>query len=214
MKNNATELVFILDESGSMYGLKGDTIGGFNSMIDKQKQEEGKCYVSTVLFNTDRKVIHDRVLLENVKEMTEKDYQPNDCTALLDAIGYSINHITKVHKYIREEDVPNKTLFVIITDGYENASRRYKASQIREMISGKKEKDKWEFMFIGANIDAVCTAETYGIDPDMAVNYLADHQGSKVVYDSVSRAVGSMRKHQKVSKGWNDEIAEDFNSRK
>lgn len=158
MKNNVTELVFILDRSGSMHGLEGDTIGGFNSMIDKQKAQDGECYVSTVLFDDVSEVLHDRVRLSEVPVMTDRDYTVRGCTALIDAIGGAIHHIGNVHKYARPEDVPEQTVFVITTDGQENASHRYKADEVKRMIERQKERYGWEFLFIGANIDAVKTA--------------------------------------------------------
>ena len=213
-KNNITELVFILDRSGSMSGLEGDTIGGFNSLIEKQKKEDGVCYVSTVLFSDESKVIHDRIPLSKVEKMTEKQYFVAGCTALIDAIGGAIEHIGNIHKYAREEDVPEHTLFVIMTDGYENASRRYSSDEVKRMIERRKEKDGWEFLFIGANIDAVETARHYGISDDRAVNYHADGAGTKVAYDAVERSVGSIRKNKKISADWSAEIDADYKKRK
>ena len=161
--NNVTELVFILDRSGSMAGLEGDTVGGFNSMIKKQKSEDGKCFVSTVLFDSESKVIHDRLPLEDVSEMTERDFCVGGCTALLDAVGGAIHHIGNIHKYARREDVPDHTVFVIMTDGHENASRRYNGAKVKKMIERQREKYGWEFLFLGANIDAAATAKAYGI---------------------------------------------------
>ena len=161
-----TELVFILDRSGSMSGLESDTIGGFNSMIEKQKKEEGKAVVSTVLFDNESVVIHDRLPLDKVPRMTEKEYFTRGCTALLDAVGGAIHHIGNVHKYARKEDVPEKTLFIITTDGYENASKRYDYDKVHKMIERQKEKYGWEFLFLGANIDAVETAKHFGIGAD------------------------------------------------
>ena len=213
MSKKSTELVFILDESGSMYDLKKDTIGGFNSMIDKQKEVKGKCYVTTVLFNSEIKTIHDRVDLEEIKKMSAEDYCPNNTTALMDAIGKTIEHISMIHKYIRKEDIPEKTLFVIMTDGYENASVQYSVRRIKEMITKQKEKYKWEFMFIGANIDAEETANSYGIDKDMAVNYHADSTGSEIVYESINEAVSGLRRNKKINSKWNEAIQKDFKIR-
>ena len=193
MKNNITELVFILDRSGSMSGLESDTIGGFNSMIKKQKKLEGDCYVSTVLFDNESKVLHDRVKLRDVPEMTDNDYTVGGCTALIDAIGGAIHHIGNIHKYARAEDVPEHTMFVITTDGQENASHRYTSEQVKKMIERQKEKYGWEFLFIGANIDAVETAARYGISRDRAVNYNADGDGTHILYDSVTKAVFNVR---------------------
>lgn len=213
MKNNITELVFILDESGSMYELKKDTIGGFNSMVSKQKNIEGECYVTTVLFSDRNKTIHDRINLNEVSLMTYSDYEPNGCTALMDAVGDTINHITKIHKYIRKEDVPVKTLFVIMTDGEENASRRYSRKTIKDMIKIKKESG-WEFIFIGANIEAEEVAELYGINATNAVNYHADTKGSGVVYESLNEVVGNFRVNKKLKSNWKDNIKKDYESRK
>ena len=163
MKNNITELVFILDRSGSMAGLESDTIGGFNSMIQKQKKEDGECFVSTVLFDNESEVLHDRIKLDDVPEMTDDDYIVRGCTALIDAIGDAIHHIGNIHKYARPEDVPENTMFVITTDGMENASHRYNSEEVKKMIERQKEEFGWEFLFIGANIDAVETAARYGI---------------------------------------------------
>lgn len=214
MKNNITELVFILDRSGSMSGLESDTIGGFNSMIEKQKKLSGKAYVSTILFDNVSEVIHDRVSLEKVEPMTEKDYYVRGCTALLDAIGGAIHHIGNIHKYARKEDVPERTLFVITTDGMENASRNYDLKTVRKMIERQQEKYGWEFLFIGANIDAVQTAGSFGIAKNRAVNYNADSEGTRVVYESVSNAVSSCRASAPISDEWKDEIDKDYNSRK
>ena len=212
-KNNITELVFILDRSGSMHGLESDTIGGFNSLIEKQKKTEGKCYVSTVLFDDECKVLHDRVKLENVKPMTHNDYQVGGCTALIDAIGGAIKHIGNIHKYARLEDVPAKTMFVITTDGMENASHKFSSDEVKKMIERQKEKYGWEFLFIGANIDAVETAETFGIDKSRAVNYHADKKGTAVVYEAMSEAVCSVRGGRPMSADWRKRIDEDYKKR-
>lgn len=211
--NNTTELVFIIDRSGSMHGLEKDTIGGFNSMIEKQKKQDGKCYVSTVLFDDVSTVLHDRLLLENVPEMTENDYFVDGCTALIDAIGSAIHHIGNIHKYAREEDVPQNTMFVIITDGYENASHIYNSDTVKKMIERQKNKYGWEFLFIGANIDAVETAANFGIDKDRAVNYCADQTGTSVVYDTVCMAVEDIRENCQIKPDWSRMIDEDFKSR-
>ena len=213
MKNNTTELVFILDKSGSMSGLEADTIGGFNTMIEKQKQEAGLCYVSTVLFNNQCEVIHDRVKLTDVQPMTGKDYFVSGCTALLDALGGAIHHIGNVHKYARPEDVPAHTLFVITTDGMENASRHYNSEHVKQMIERQKVKYGWEFLFIGANIDAVETAARYGIDENRAVNYNADSVGTRTVFAGVSEAVRNVRACACVSDDWSAGIAEDHRKR-
>ena len=211
---DVTERVFILDRSGSMSGRESDTIGGFNAMIEKQKQQEGECYVSTVLFDDESDVLHDRVRLENVPKMTDKDYTVRGCTALIDAIGGAIHHISNIHKYARPEDVPAHTMFVITTDGMENASRTYTSVQVKKMIEKQKEKYGWEFLFIGANIDAVETASRYGIGRDRAVNYRADKKGTDVLYRSISRTISDYRECASIDACWSDELEEDCNSRK
>lgn len=213
IQNNTTEMVFILDRSGSMGGLEKDTIGGFNSLIEKQKKQDEKCYVSTILFDHETEVIHDRVSLEKVESMTEEQYFVRGCTALVDALGGAIHHIKNIHKYAREEDVPEHTMFVIITDGMENASKRYSSDQVKKMIEHEKEKYGWEFLFIGANIDAVETAKHYGIGADRAVNYHADEQGTSVVYDTVAEACLDVRKCAPLSADWSNAINDDFNNR-
>jgi uncharacterized protein YegL len=213
IKNGITELVFILDRSGSMAGLESDTIGGFNSMIEKQKKQEGECYVSTVLFDNVSEVLHDRVKLSEIKPMTDDDYTVRGCTALIDAIGGAIHHIGNIHKYARNEDVPEHTVFVITTDGMENASSKYSSDQVKKMIERQKEKYGWEFLFIGANIDAVKTAAQYGIDKDRAVNYNPDSLGTEVVYSAISDAVHTVRCNFSLDETWSDEIDNDYKSR-
>lgn len=213
MKKNLTELVFVLDRSGSMSGLERDTIGGFNAMIEKQKKQEGECIVSTVLFNNDSQVIHDRVPLDKIEPMTERDYYVSGGTALIDAIGGAIHHIGNVHKYARKEDVPENTIFIITTDGYENASYRYSSDKVKRMIEHEKEKYGWEFLFIGANIDAVETAKRYGIDQDRAVNYHADAQGTDIVYATVSQAVCNVRMNKCMAENWSEDIDNDYKNR-
>ncbi len=210
--NNITEIVFILDRSGSMSGLEKDTIGGFNAMIEKQKKQDGKAYVSTVLFDHESVVLHDRLPLEQIKPMTEDDYTVRGCTALLDAIGGAVKHIGNIHRYARPEDVPEHTMFVITTDGLENASRKYNSRDIKRLIESKKE-EGWEFLFIGANIDAIETANDYGISADRAVNYNADSQGTGVVFEAVSETVAKFRGGQKVAPCWSKKINDDYNNR-
>jgi uncharacterized protein YegL len=212
--NNITELVFILDRSGSMSGLEKDTIGGFNSLINKQKKQDGKCYVSTILFDHETLVLHDRVKLENVKPMTDNDYEVRGCTALLDAIGGAIHHIANIHKYVRKEDVPQNTMFVIMTDGMENASHKYNSQKVKAMIEHEKKKYGWEFLFIGANIDAVETASHFGISENRAVNYNADSEGTEIAYDAFCDVVTSFRACQPISADWSGRINEDYESRK
>ena len=213
VKNNVTELVFILDRSGSMAGLESDTIGGFNAMIEKQKNQDGKCYVSTVLFDNVSEVLHDRVDLKDIKPMTDREYTVRGCTALIDAIGGAIHHIGNVHKYARNEDVPEHTIFVITTDGMENASHKYTADKVKSMIERQKERYGWEFLFIGENIDAVETAAQYGIDKDRAVNYNADKMGTKILYKSVSTVVENVRASRPIDANWGEELNEDYKKR-
>lgn len=214
MKKNLTELVFILDRSGSMQGLERDTIGGFNAMLEKQKKEPGEALVSTVLFDDCTEVLHDRVKLGEVRPITEREYFVRGCTALLDAVGGAIRHIGNIHKYARPEDVPEHTLFVITTDGMENASRRYSAEKVREMIRHQKERYGWEFLFLGANIDAVETAGALGIDADRAVNYHCDSAGTRLNYEVVGQAVAAVRSSAPLDAHWKDAIEKDFRSRR
>ena len=193
MKNNITELVFILDRSGSMAGFEADTIGGFNATIEKQKKQDGKVYVSTVLFDNESKVIHDRVDISEIKPMTCEEYQVGGCTALLDAIGGAIQHIGNVHKYARPEDVPEHTIFIITTDGMENASYRYSSREIKEKIQRQTEKYGWEFIFLAANIDAVETAERIGIRRERAANYRQTKKGVEKSYFAMSEAITAVR---------------------
>jgi len=194
MKKGLTEVVFIIDRSGSMSGLESDTIGGFNSMIKKQKEEEGEALISTVLFDDETEIIYDRVPVSKIEPMNEKQYYVRGCTALLDAIGSSIKHIGNVHKYAREEDRPEKTLFIITTDGMENSSRNYNYDKVKTMIENQKEKYGWEFLFLGANIDAVQVAGRFGISEDRAVNYECDSRGTQLNYNVLSKAVSAVRR--------------------
>ena len=212
--NNITELVFILDRSGSMGGLESDTIGGFNALLEKQKKQDGKAYVSTVLFDHEIEVLHDRLPIDEVEPLTDKDYTVRGCTALLDAIGKSVRHIGNIHKYARPEDVPVHTMFVITTDGMENASREFSGKDIKKLIEKQKEKYGWEFLFIGANIDAITTARNFGISEDRAVNYRADRQGTGVVYESVSEAVSNVRNGQCLAPSWSQSIQNDYNKKR
>lgn len=214
MKQNLTEIVFILDRSGSMAGLEKDTIGGFNAMIEKQKKEPGEALISTVLFDNSTQVIHDRVPLEQMEPLTEKEYFVRGCTALLDAVGGAIHHIGNVHKYAREEDRPEKTLFVITTDGMENASRAYSYDRVRAMIQRQQEKYGWEFLFLGANIDAAKEAGRFGIRPECTADYHADSQGTKVIYASVCEAVHQVRScAAPLQANWKRKIERDFKER-
>ena len=213
MNEKLTELVMILDRSGSMSGLESDTIGGFNSMIRDQKEGEGEVLVSTVLFSNESTVIHDRVPISKIEPMTAKDYRVGGCTALIDAIGDAMKHIKNVHKYIRPEDVPAHTMFIITTDGMENASRRYSSKEVKKMIEEQK-KEGWEFLFLGANIDAVETAASFGIDRDNAVDYCADSIGTGVIFGAMAAPIRAMRENKKVSAGWKESINEDMKRRK
>ena len=217
VKNGITEMVFILDRSGSMSGLESDTIGGFNSMIEKQKKEGGEAYVSTILFDHEQEVLHDRVKLSDIQAMTEKEYFTRGSTALLDAVGGAVHHTVSTHRYASPQDVPEHTIFVIITDGYENASRKYTYEKIKSMIELEKEKYGWEFLFIGANIDAIEAASTMGISADRAVNYIADAEGTERVYEGVGRAMCCMSAREYRAKGlddnWRADIDADYNRR-
>lgn len=214
MKNNITEIVFILDRSGSMSGYEADAIGGFNATIEKQKKLDGTCYVSTVMFANQSKVIHDRVKLDEIQKMTEDDYQVGGGTALLDAIGRSIHHIGNVHKYARPEDVPEHTIFIITTDGMENASRQYDSSTVKRMISRQQEKFGWEFIFLAANIDAVETADRIGIRRERAANYHQDHDGMRSSYEAMSEAIISVRCAESLDSGaWRKTLDNDNKSR-
>ena len=193
MRKDLTELVFIIDRSGSMSGLESDTIGGFNSMIRKQKQAEGEALISTVLFDNESEVLHDRVNVKDIQPKTEHDYTERGTTALIDAIGKANHHIGNVHTYARQEDVPEHTMFVITTDGMENASRYYSSDKVKKMIERQKVKYGWEFLFLGANIDAVETASHFGIGADRAVNYNCDSKGTALNYEVVSDAICSVR---------------------
>ena len=209
-----TELVFLLDRSGSMAGLEKDTIGGFNAMLAKQRKEPGDAVVSTVLFDNQAEVIHDRVALADVPDLTDREYYVRGCTALLDAVGGAIHHIGNVHKYARREDVPEKTLFIITTDGMENASRRYTYDKVRRMIEREKEKYGWEFLFLGANIDAAAEAKRFGIDESMAANYHCDEEGTALNYEVISEAITSVRAcAAPLSADWKQKIDADYRRR-
>ena len=213
MKKGLTEAVFILDRSGSMAGLEKDTIGGFNAMLEKQRRGEGQALISTVLFSNESAVIHDRVDAREVPPLTDREYFVCGCTALLDAVGGAIRHIGNVHKYAREEDRPERTLFVITTDGMENASRHYDLRRVRAMIERQKARYGWEFLFLGANIDAVDTAARLGIDADRAANFHCDAQGTQLNYEAVSDAVSAMRCAAPLRADWKERIDSDFQSR-
>lgn len=213
MNDKLTEMVFILDRSGSMSGKEEDTIGGFNSLIEKQKKEDGDCLVSVVLFDHETQVLYDRVPISNMKKMTEKEYNTSGCTALLDAMGGAIHHIGNVHKYAREEDRPAKTIFVITTDGLENASRIYTADKVRSMVRHEQDKYGWEFLFLGANIDAVETARHYGLKEGHAVRFHNDKKGIELNYEVMSETVAKFRKGIAIEDDWCAEVREDFEKR-
>lgn len=214
MKKGLTEVVFILDRSGSMSGLEGDTIGGFNSMIEKQKKEEGEALVSTILFDNYSEVLHDRVEVSKIEPLTDRDYTVRGCTALLDAIGGAIHHISNVHKYARNEDVPEHTIFIITTDGMENASHQYNREKIKNMIERQKAKYGWEFLFLGANIDAIETARSYGIDQDRAVEYNCDSVGTGLNFEAMSDAITTMRCSAPLTADWKKKVEADRKKRK
>ena len=220
MRKGLTEIVFILDRSGSMGGLEADTIGGYNSLIEKQKKEEGEAYISTVLFDDTCEVLHDRVLINQIKPMTDNEYYVRGCTALLDAIGGAIHHIGNVHKYARDEDRPEKTLFIITTDGQENSSCRYTYEKVKRMVERQKEKYGWEFLFLGANIDAIAEAGRFGIKADRAVNYHCDKEGTAVNYRVLSETVSRVRRcsvhelDEVLDPTWKEEIETDYKSRR
>ena len=213
MRKGLTELVFIIDRSGSMYGLETDTIGGFNSMLDKQRKGQGHAYVSTVLFNDRTEVIHDRESIKMVEHMSPDQYVTGGCTALLDAVGGAIHHIGNIHKYARKSDIPEKTLFVIITDGLENCSHKYTAAKVKNMIKHQKEKYGWEFIFLGANIDAISAAEEIGIEEDRAVKYCCDEVGTALNYEIVSETIQCMRESRPISADWKKKIELDERTR-
>ena len=219
MRKNLTELVFILDRSGSMSGLERDTIGGFNALLEKQKKEEGEAIISTVLFDDQQKVLHDRVNIQNIRPMTDKEYYVRGCTALLDALGGAIHHIGNVHKYAREEDRPEKTLFIITTDGMENSSKHYSYDQVKRLVERQKEKFGWEFLFLGANIDAIEVAGRFGIDKSRAVNYECDSVGTELNYATISHVVSKVRAcapsqmDEALGCGWQKDIEEDYKKR-
>ena len=208
-----TELVFILDRSGSMAGLETDTIGGFNAMIEKQKKEAGEALVTTVLFDNESVTVHDRIPLQEVPPLTETEYFTRGCTALLDAVGGTIRHIANIHRYIRREDVPERTLFVITTDGYENASRYYDYDKVRRLIEHEKTKYGWEFLFLGANIDAAAEAKRFGIAADRAADYKCDTAGTALNYEVIGEAVGAVRGARPLAANWKRHIDEDVKQR-
>jgi len=221
MKKGLTEVVFILDRSGSMSGLESDTIGGYNSMLKKQQEEEGEALISTVLFDDRTEVLHDRKDLKKVKPITKKEYYVRGCTALLDAIGGAIHHISHAQKAMPEDERPEKTLIIITTDGMENASKEYSYDKVKKMVEKKKEKDHWEFIFLGANIDAVEVARNFGVAANRAVRYECDSIGTKLNFNIMSKLVSRARtceSAETMEEALNDDsllapIQEDYNKR-
>ncbi|MBR4427777.1 MAG: VWA domain-containing protein [Clostridia bacterium] len=213
MRKNLTEMVFILDKSGSMAGMEKDTVGGFNAMIEKQRREEGDALVSTVLFSNESRVIHDRADIAKVEPLTDRQYFVGGCTALYDAVGDAIHHIGNVHKYAREEDRPEKTVFVITTDGMENASRRYSAGEVKRLITRQKERYGWEFLFLGANIDARAVADDMGIEEERSACFVNDSRGNALKYEGISRAMSKVRKCMPVGADWKADMEEDCRKR-
>ena len=211
--NGITEMVFILDRSGSMAPLVSDTIGGFNGMITEQKKVEGKAFVTTVLIDSNVSTLHDRVDLREIPELTGREYRVGGSTALIDAIGSTVNHIKDIHRYIRPEDVPEHVIFVVTTDGMENASRKFNADEVPKMVKAQQ-KAGWEFIFLGANIDAVQTGERFGFAGKNSVNYMADSVGTNKLYNSVACAMKSMRQKGALAEDWAEEVAADYESRK
>jgi len=214
MKKGLTEVVFILDRSGSMSGLEADTIGGYNSMLKKQKQEEGSAYVSTVLFDDQCEVLHDRIDINEITPITDKDYYVRGCTALLDAVGGAIHHIGNIHKYARKEDVPEHTIFIITTDGMENSSRRYSYEKVKAMVERQQKKYGWEFLFFGANIDAITEAGRFGIRADRATDYVCDSEGTELNYEAMSYAVSAVRQSKPLAEKWKTKIEKDVKRRR
>ena len=213
MRKNLTEMVFILDKSGSMAGMEKDTVGGFNAMIEKQRREEGEALVSTVLFSDGSRVIHDRADITKVEPLTDRQYFVGGCTALYDAVGDAIHHIGNVHKYAREEDRPEKTVFVITTDGMENASRRYSAGEVKRLITRQKERYGWEFLFLGANIDARAVADDMGIEEERSTCFVNDSRGNALKYEGISRAMSKVRKCMPMGAEWKADMEEDCRKR-
>ncbi|NLI55117.1 MAG: VWA domain-containing protein [Clostridiales bacterium] len=214
MKQGLTKLVFILDRSGSMSGLEGDTIGGFNSLLDKQKKEPGDCTVTTVLFDDRYELLHDRIPLGGVERITEREYYVRGSTALLDALGRTIDKTANAQTRTAESERAEKVLFVIITDGMENASREYGIDRVKAMVEQKQKESGWEFLFLGANIDAIQVAARFGIAADRAVNYCPDGAGTRLNYDVVSATVAGVRAGRPMAANWKRRIEEDYQTRK
>lgn len=213
MRKGLTEIVFILDRSGSMAGLEADTIGGFNSMVERQKKENGEALISVLLFDDRQEVLYDRADLARIMPMTDKEYYVRGCTALLDALGGAIQHMANVHRYARDEDRPEKTIFIITTDGMENASRRYRYDQVRKLVERQKEQYGWEFLFLGANMDAIAVARRFGIAPEKAVRYECDSIGTQLNYEVLNEAVCSFRANKPIAGNWKERIEDDYKKR-
>jgi len=216
MKKGLTELVFVLDRSGSMGGLESDTIGGFNAMIEKQKREPGEAFVTTVLFDDQYEMIHNRFNIEMIRPLTANDYYARGCTALLDAVGRTIDQVGRTQKYLPEAERAEKVIFVITTDGLENSSREYSYQRLQSMIQNQKEKYNWEFIFLGANMDAVAEAKKFGIASDRAVTFENDSQGVQLNYQVVGKTIATMRAcapSERVGDEWKKEIDEDYKKR-
>lgn len=215
MDNNITEIVFILDKSGSMQGLEKDTVGGFNALLKKQKKEKGRAYITTILFDTTWTMLYDRVELQEMECLKESDFIVGGCTALLDTMGFAIGHIEKIHKYVRAEDIPQKTIFVIMTDGMENSSKKFTQKQIKALVESKQNDNQWEFVFLGANIDAIETATMYGIESESAAEFNTTEDGIGVVYDAIDKYICASRKcYKKVGRGWAKQLDKDMNKKK
>ncbi|MDE5052496.1 VWA domain-containing protein [Niallia taxi] len=213
MKKSITEIVFILDKSGSMSGVETDTIGGFNSMLNKQKKAEGEAFVTTVLFDHGYELLHDHINVRGISPITDKDYEVGGTTALLDGMGFTIQKVVNIQKRTSVEERAGQVLFIITTDGMENASGEFSLSKIKKMIEHQKEKHGWDFMFLGANIDAVSTGAQFGINEDFAVDYHADNVGTKLNYEMVSEAVIKLRHGKKMDRSWKEGIERDYNQR-
>lgn len=214
MKKNVTELVFILDRSGSMAGLEGDTIGGFNAMITRQKEADGEANVTTILFDDQVETLHERISIQEINPMTEREYNVRGCTALLDAIGQTISRVGNIQKHAKSEDRANKVLFIITTDGYENSSKEYSYMKVKQMIERQKKNYAWEFLFLGANIDAVSTAKQFGISEEYATNYVPDKQGTKLNYEAMNVAISYCRADMPLDRSWKKEVERDYETRK
>jgi uncharacterized protein YegL len=213
MMTNKIELVFILDRSGSMAGLEDDTIKGFNSLLNKQRNEAGEAIITTVLFDHAYELLHDRINLKSIRNITDKEYYVRGSTALLDAIGYTIDKIGNVQKVTQDEHRADKVLFVITTDGMENSSRKYNYKMIKRMIENQKRKYNWEFIFMGANMDAISVANNFGIDANRAVNYHSDQKGTSLNFEAMSKVVSDLRCSKSLDVEWKKEIEDDYASR-